>query len=185
MKRAGFTMIELIFVIVILGILAAVAVPKLAATRTDAALASAKSDIGTITQAIPAWFQGQRDMRILNATSLDTSKWLPKGTDTNGKAVEEYTLSVDGTPCVVAGIYDVNSSASDGLATGGTADSDDWNTSDGHWISSGASGSPMLRITKHGSADSGDICKTLWASAPDGLGVVEANITMGGKAVQW
>ncbi|MBL1242979.1 MAG: type II secretion system protein [Sulfurimonas sp.] len=35
MKKA-FTMIELIFVIVILGILAAVAIPKLAATRSDA-----------------------------------------------------------------------------------------------------------------------------------------------------
>ena len=36
MHRAGFTMIELIFVIVILGILAAVATTKLAATRDDA-----------------------------------------------------------------------------------------------------------------------------------------------------
>jgi prepilin-type N-terminal cleavage/methylation domain-containing protein len=36
MKRFGFKMIELVFVIVILGILAAVAIPKLAATREDA-----------------------------------------------------------------------------------------------------------------------------------------------------
>ena len=35
-KKNGFTMIELIFVIVILGILSAIAIPKLASTRDDA-----------------------------------------------------------------------------------------------------------------------------------------------------
>lgn len=38
MKRNAFTMIELIFVIVILGVLAAMAIPKLSATRDDAKL---------------------------------------------------------------------------------------------------------------------------------------------------
>jgi prepilin-type N-terminal cleavage/methylation domain-containing protein len=44
MKKA-FTMIELIFVIVVLGMLASVAVPKLMATRTDAKIAAEISNL--------------------------------------------------------------------------------------------------------------------------------------------
>ena len=51
MKNA-FTMIELIFVIVILGILAAIAIPKLAATRDDAQIAKGRADIASIRSAI-------------------------------------------------------------------------------------------------------------------------------------
>lgn len=43
--RKGFSMIELIFVIVILGLLAAVAVPRLTATRDDAEIAKVTANI--------------------------------------------------------------------------------------------------------------------------------------------
>ena len=54
MKRSGFSMIELVFVIVILGVLAAVAVPRFVATRTDAQVATARSDLASAQKAIVA-----------------------------------------------------------------------------------------------------------------------------------
>ncbi|MDA3051912.1 type II secretion system GspH family protein [Campylobacter sp. JMF_01 NE2] len=51
MKNA-FTMIELIFVIVVLGILAGVAVPRLAMTRDDATVAKMRGDLASIRSGI-------------------------------------------------------------------------------------------------------------------------------------
>ena len=45
-------MIELIFVIVVLGILAAVAIPRFAATRDDAHIAAGRADLATIRSGI-------------------------------------------------------------------------------------------------------------------------------------
>jgi len=47
MKRTAFTMIELIFVILVLGILAVIAIPRLAAVRDDAEISRMSSDIMT------------------------------------------------------------------------------------------------------------------------------------------
>jgi type II secretory pathway pseudopilin PulG len=52
-------MIELIFVIVIIGILAAVAIPKLAATRDDAVDSKVKSNVATCLSDVVAAYTAQ------------------------------------------------------------------------------------------------------------------------------
>ena len=82
--RRAFTMIELVFVIVIIGILAAIAVPKLAATRDDAFISKARATVGALRSAISM----ERQKRILRGDFSDI----------NGSAAEdllEYGLSSD------------------------------------------------------------------------------------------
>ena len=52
MNKKAFTMIELVFVIVVLGILASIAIPRLAVSRDDAMLAKLKADIAAIRTGI-------------------------------------------------------------------------------------------------------------------------------------
>ncbi|MCI7587536.1 MAG: type II secretion system protein [Campylobacter sp.] len=54
--KKGFTMIELIFVIVILGILASVAIPRLAATREDAEISAAVANLRTLVSDATAYY---------------------------------------------------------------------------------------------------------------------------------
>lgn len=64
-NKSAFTMIEMVFVIVILGILAAVAIPKLAITRDDAMLVKGKSQVASIRSGIAL----QKSKRMLEGTT--------------------------------------------------------------------------------------------------------------------
>lgn len=54
--KKGFTMIELIFVIVILGILASVAIPRLSGTRTDAEISTTVANIRILLSDLNSYY---------------------------------------------------------------------------------------------------------------------------------
>jgi type IV pilus assembly protein PilA len=56
MKKRGFTLIELVMVIVIIGILAAIAIPKFIDLRNDAKRAACDSNIGTVRAALASYY---------------------------------------------------------------------------------------------------------------------------------
>ena len=95
MKKA-FTMVELIFVIVILGILAMVALPRLAGSKKDAEITRAKAEIAAIRSAI----QTYRGANILAQKGSGYPEKLDKKTIeeiTNGtKLGSNWTVSEDG-----------------------------------------------------------------------------------------
>ena len=98
MKNA-FTMIELIFVIVILGILAAVAIPKFAATRDDAQVSKVAQNIGTSIEEIAAYTNAKgaanKDFTVMSNAIRNMQK--------SGNAVlsdNKAVISIGGVNCV-------------------------------------------------------------------------------------
>ena len=79
MKRTAFTMIELIFVIVILGILASVAIPKLASVQDDATIATEKAVVGAARSGVSIL----RGKRITRKADFDITLTNLKGMDMN------------------------------------------------------------------------------------------------------
>ena len=82
--RNAFTMIELVFVIVILGILSSIAISKMAVTRDDAMITKGRSQVSAIRNAI-ALAKSMNMMQgsaTLYPTKLDN---LASASATNGK----------------------------------------------------------------------------------------------------
>ena len=63
MKKA-FTMIELILVIVVIGILAAIAIPRISATRDDAVLVKTMAEFRTAIEEINAYYISQGKLAL-------------------------------------------------------------------------------------------------------------------------
>lgn len=84
--RKAFSMMELVFVIIILGILAAIALPRLSLTRSDAQLIAVENDIISTLNALQREVFSQNiapnsidGAKILELAGLSTSRWIAQG----------------------------------------------------------------------------------------------------------
>ena len=68
MKKA-FTMIELILIIVVIGVLAAIATPRISTTRDDAVLVKTMAEIRTATEEINAYYISQGKLALDTANN--------------------------------------------------------------------------------------------------------------------
>jgi general secretion pathway protein G len=88
-KARGFTLIEIMVVVVIMGILAALIVPKLMGRTDDARIIAAKQDIATVMQALklykldnqryPTTEQGLQALIVKPATGPAADGWKTGG----------------------------------------------------------------------------------------------------------
>ena len=95
--RQGFTMIELIFVIVIIGILAVIAIPKLNATRDDAKVATALQNVSTCLQDTGSAYTGTG---VENNNTASCKNLVCFRVDTNETTSGSNTSNVDGNVTV-------------------------------------------------------------------------------------
>lgn len=92
MKKA-FSVVELIVVIVILGILAAVAIPKLAATRDDAEVVKAATNINILLSDLRTYYLAREK---LSTSASDMSSVVPPVKIKNNVCLKFTKITPDG-----------------------------------------------------------------------------------------
>ncbi len=124
-KSDGFTFVEMLVVVTIIGILATLALPRLGAMRSRSQLAAVKSDVRNIESAEEAYFADHgvygtdTDLSIANAYNISNGNSITVTATDNGYTVHATNSSIsNGTSsCSVEAGTDATTPALDGKMT--------------------------------------------------------------------
>ena len=108
-QRKAFTMIELIFVLVVIGILSAIAIPKFAATRTDAKIVSILASVNNVMNNVRASY-------MANPSSVQSGQdWYGgryNSSNKNGGCISVFTVISGGAVLMYVSKYSSHNTCS-------------------------------------------------------------------------
>lgn len=132
-NKSGFTLIELVIVIVILGILSAIAIPKFAGLTTQAKISAAKSGLGAIRSAVAIDYaksaasgRGRTKFPSAITAALFADNLVPKNPLNNSASVKAVTAAPAGTATSADGWWYISASGRVGAYSDGTQDTSTW-----------------------------------------------------------
>jgi len=94
--KQAFSLLEMVFAIVIIGVIASVAMPKLFDTKNEALVATIKQDVVTVTSAIQGHYMLNKKVdKISDVVSLNSSIWEIEDTSLVFKEKDSQCIKIE------------------------------------------------------------------------------------------